>query len=437
MGCLICGEDVKDQLDCKSCGCKAHFSCSYGAPVNNPRIATYFKNGDFRCPVCIISRNNGLVIKALTLNQDHIKAGTNTNVIVPDTGVVGDDDELADVEEAVAEELEAPPPRVEDAVANTVPPNSSAAVASDTSSHTNDTHIPGVAPLHQADIKRSKRLSLILNTVKQVPDHVTTLILGDSNTHKVTGKNVDPQGNKVCVRSVGGLCIYAAVYALAKYDRVYTNIRRVSWSLGANDSIHGRDQHCVDDYPSHIKALYKETKRVFPRAQVSFIMPFTGIKSVTTDFRTNLQKLLKSHAPEIKILNPPNMSGMMLRDGLHINKEGKEAYINFLVKTFARQKRPASAKAPADQVKAPPSDQSRYASEGFRLSHPHIPSFVAPPHVQYFGHGAAPFGYQGSQQPYSIQHPGLAEALSHTAQRWWSSQLQRQPIAGPTQSWPS
>ena len=79
---------------------------------------------------------------------------------------------------------------------------------SPTSEHMESSDRDEVSPLNEADIKRSKRLSLILNTFKNLPDHVNTVILGDSNTHSVRGKDVDRKGNKVCVRSFGGLCIY-------------------------------------------------------------------------------------------------------------------------------------------------------------------------------------------------------------------------------------
>ena len=135
------------------------------------------------------------------------------------------------------------------------------------------------------------------------------------------------------------------------------------------------------------------------------------------------------------------------------------------MKKFTKRKRPVSANVPVDPLQAtsndqpssdsdglglnhpytPPfvaprhthpvqatsSEQSRNGSEGFRLSHPYIPPFIAPAPTQYYG---APISYQASH-PYSIQHPGLAEALSATVQRWWSIQLQRQHSGGPTQSW--
>ena len=80
--------------------------------------------------------------------------------------------------------------------------------------------VPGaedLAPIHPGDVSRSKRLSMILNTLKNLPHHKKTLILGHSNAHGVKGGNVDPDNDTVAVRSFSGLCIVAAFNALQKH----------------------------------------------------------------------------------------------------------------------------------------------------------------------------------------------------------------------------
>lgn len=210
--------------------------------------------------------------------------------------------------------------------------------SSEVSQATQASDKPTTAPLHPADTTRAKRLSYILNTLKNLPDHVNTLVFGDSNTHKVRGQDVDPRENRVCVRSFSGLCIPAAAHALEQYKNPpYGKIRRVNWCLGVNDILH-HDQHCPDDVDAHIKSLYSETKRIFPHATVGFILPFVGINAMTPEHRKGLEGKLKALTPAMKLHYPPNMTNMLLRDGVHLNNAGKQAYINFLSNRFAGNK---------------------------------------------------------------------------------------------------
>ena len=191
--------------------------------------------------------------------------------------------------------------------------------------------------IHPADVTRSKRLSLILNTLKNLPGHKTTLILGDSNTHGVHGDKVDPENGTVAVRSFGGLCIVAAVHALQKYQFSHKNIKKLVWSLGTNDALH-RNQHCPDDSVKYIKALYTESARVFPKATVAFILPFAGIKGVSDEFRKDLDDVIKENCPKMKRHYPPSMRNKFDKGGVHINFAGKRAYVEFLMKHFTKCK---------------------------------------------------------------------------------------------------
>ena len=298
-----------------------------------------------------------------------------------------------------------------------------------------------LAPLHEADITRSKRLSLILNTLKNLPDHVTTIILGDSNTHKVRGKDVDPRGNKVCVRSFSGLCIFAAVHALQQYDKPpFGKIRKLTWNLGVNDALHGNDQHCLEDTEKYIKLLYTESKRIFPNSQVSFILPFLGINAVTPEIRKELERQIKVQAPKMKLHYPPNMSNMMLRDGVHINSAGKQAYINFLTKRFTNNKpstpAPAVMVTPTTQDTLPaqrgPAIQMNTSAgrvpDGFpRLSE----TFRMPPYN--IGDPGINRPYQHSLPDFSELTRNFTDALTRTMQSWGSQQLRQQN--GRLQPW--
>lgn len=446
--CTVCSEDCDEQLQCSACKYSMHFTCVLG--FDPPEEFKTFDKLAYICPPCLVGTSYELLHLAIDAHSRNSISGS-AKLQVP-TERSQRALRRASVKDNTGVEVVAPPPTTDNTSDEVVAPPPAIDNTGDEGSHPRDSDSPGpgVAPLHPADIARSKRLSFILNTLKSLPDHVTTLILGDSNTHKVRGKDVDSKGNKVCVRSFGGLCIYAAVHALKGYEHQYAKVRKVAWSLGANDAVHGEEQHCLVDYPQHIKALYTETKRVFPNSTVHFILPFLGIKAVTPDFRSHLQDLLKEHAPEMKTHNPPNMSGMMLRDGLHINQAGKEAYINFLMKKFTKNKPQPKQSSAAHSVPAQFQQSQPNTSTGsghlgngfesFRLQNSRITPTAVPSHIQYCN-GAPASYHAGPQQPQYpqypvLQQPGLAEALSHTMQRWWSSQQPRYVNSGPIQSWP-
>ena len=191
------------------------------------------------------------------------------------------------------------------------------------------------ADIHEADKVRSKRLSYILNTLKNLPDHKTTIVLGDSNHHCIVGDEVDPVYKSVAVRSFSGLCIVSAAYALQKHEHTHSNIKRAVFGLGTNDELH-KDQHCEEEFVKHLKTLHSEASRVFPQAHISFILPFHGINGVTFKATQDLASALKVHCPSIWRCRPPSMVGKMNRGGIHINSEGKRAYTEYLMKNFTK-----------------------------------------------------------------------------------------------------
>ena len=301
----------------------------------------------------------------------------------------------------------------------------------------------GLATLHPADIVRSQRLSFILNTLKNLPDHVNTVIFGDSNTHKIRGRDVDSKGNKVAVRSFSGLCVFAAAHALEMYDKpAFGKIRKVIWSLGANDALHGNVQHCAEDAEHHTKALYQQSKRIFPNAQIGFILPFVGIKAVTADFRKELERQLKA-TPEMKLHYPPNMVKMMLRDGVHINSEGKRVYANFLTKRFTNNK-PSTSAAPSGVTPTPqdtqrgPATQLNTSVSGFQNQNSwgsfRLPPSAVPP---YPPNEESPAGCRPNQQSlpdFSELARGITDVVHRTMQCWSLQQLRLQNGRSP--QWP-
>ena len=298
---------------------------------------------------------------------------------------------------------------------------------SPTSEHMESSDRDEVSPLNPNDIKRSKRLSLILNTFKNLPDHVNTVILGDSNTHSVRGKDVDRKGNKVCVRSFGGLCIYAAAYALKQYDKhSYGNIKKVIWSLGVNDAVHGGSEHCSDDAGKHIHSLYHESKKIFPNAQVGLILPFLGVKAVTPTYRKELERQLKSHAPLMKLHYQPNMSNMTAKDGLHLNREGKQKYINFLINRFTNNKPNTAVAPPVTKPSAPATQQQNTSSSG-SLNRDNWESFRLPSSLLDDNRAE----YRGFSEQLTR---GLSDVVCRAMQSWSSQQRRMQNL--PYEQWP-
>ena len=78
MDCLVCSDAVDDELVCTLCvDHQLHFLCGFGAVLNNNTWRTYFKKGNYICPVCIVGRDNALVLKSVSTNQHHIKVSNN------------------------------------------------------------------------------------------------------------------------------------------------------------------------------------------------------------------------------------------------------------------------------------------------------------------------------------------------------------------------
>ena len=382
--CLICGEKAPgDELSCKLCACHIHFVCAFGAPVK--RNKPDFRNGRYTCPVCVVSKDNKLILKAVCNNQRYI--AEKSRIIefkVPDSFFgpksvekevssvnvhvnTDDDTEVREAPDVSALNLHpdsrddngtsgiigTPPPRVSQDYCSDqhghTPVNSGNSSRhtsrnrrhsrrTQSTSSTNETlsdHFGELAPPHSADIARSGRLSFMLKVLKNLPSHVTTVLLGGSNEHHIKAKEVDPKHNAVAVRSSGGLCVVAAVLALQKYRNLpYQKIKNLVWSLGTNDALHGAEEHCPDDYPKYVELLYTESKRIFPNAIINFLLPFTAIKDVKADFRKDLIALLKEKCPQVKIHHPPSMRNMMARDGVHISEAGRSTYTDFLMSRF-------------------------------------------------------------------------------------------------------
>ena len=186
---------------------------------------------------------------------------------------------------------------------------------------------------HERDITVAKKLTWILNAMKNIPAYRSTVVIGDSNTHFANQSEIDPESRSVAVRAVSGLCVVAAALALGEYKYSYKKVKKLAWCIGPNDYLH-KQHHCEADWPVHLNNLIESCARVFPNASLTFILPFSGLPSVPMEFVNQFQHHLKS--AKVKWLKPPHMKNKVQEDGVHLNQLGKKQYISFLRKHFTK-----------------------------------------------------------------------------------------------------
>ena len=223
------------------------------------------------------------------------------------------------------------------------------------------------------------------------------MLIGDSNSHGIDGKELDPEGS-IAVRSFSGLCVVSCAYALKRHKFSYPKIKRVLFSLGTNDILHGGEQHCQEDWPIHVKSLQSEAARVFPKAKLCFILPFHGLPKSSPRESKDLEEKIKTLLPKFKRYQPPFMKGKVRDDGVHLNDAGKEAYMKFLRQNFAPQK------PPPKNVAAKGHDAGTANGEQFRMNRVEFPTLHQPPQEFSAPHpppvGPVPVSY--SQPRYSL-----------------------------------
>ena len=187
------------------------------------------------------------------------------------------------------------------------------------------------APLHpECEGKAGKLLSSLNNLATTIPKHATTLLLGDSLVHCINKVDFEC-GDTLRVRSVGGLCIPAFVRALKQRERSLGSIKRVIVSVGVNDYLH-KNNHCIEDASAVFRDMDAQTKRVFPKATIFFVLPYKGITKVTSEDIKELQALVKTHCKRFKVFTPPSLVNMVSAGGVHAKNKGAK-----LLKDFYRK----------------------------------------------------------------------------------------------------
>ena len=196
---------------------------------------------------------------------------------------------------------------------------------------------PQWAPLEQNCKAKVGRFNFILRTLfNHLPDHGTTLFLGDSLQKGLKKRELDKHSGSIRIRSEGGLCVIAMVHSLLNHKEKHPQIKKVVYTIGVNDYLHRR-RHCADDFASYFKALQAESHRIFPNATLHFVIPYKGMVSEDTkgaDIQPVLQKMLSENCPKIRVHVPPNLDGKLRDDGIHPSESGNIVLTKWYSKVF-------------------------------------------------------------------------------------------------------
>ena len=130
--------------------------------------------------------------------------------------------------------------------------------------------------LSHHESRRVKRCKGMLYGLRNIPATVDSLILLDSNGRDIMADNIDNNSGKLVVREIGGLCVPATTEALKQCKPRYPKIKRVYMGLGTNDELH-RQEH-RGERSIYMKELDTELRKVFPKAEIHFLLPFSSIK---------------------------------------------------------------------------------------------------------------------------------------------------------------
>ena len=329
--CNICSSAVTDGLRCDRCQEVYHFKRGTGLTnISERTISTYLADRVFSCPLCQVGTNNTLIHAVLTTNQIF----NESKHAIP----FKLDNQLT----------ESPAPSVE--VHDNVKSSTDGSTEEDAGKLTdmstivtdqthpsektgnNDTKFKPV--LSSSEKRRIGRFKKPLFSLKHIRSSVDTLLILDSNGAGVKGVDIDGTGDNIHVISVGGLCCAATTSALAEFKGKLTQFTRVIYGLGTNDRFHAKEH--PGDKTTYIQDLDKETRRVFPKAHIHFIVPFSAIEGLSDSYLRSLSVAILESGVGWKKHLPPSMKGKMTApDFVHLTQSGRKSFVNWLTKQFA------------------------------------------------------------------------------------------------------
>ena len=359
--CLLCDSEVTEELQCKWCKHVCHFRCAFGRKVSIKRNQEYFHNGAFSCAICLVGRSNEFIIKALSTNQTYNQSTHATDFeFHVDTDTVDEEDKeetivAEDVQPTLTHPTHTPASDqtnhdAEQQSQGTPPlPSGNPLRLRDNASGALEAEAEYTTQVSQSELRRIKRAKGMLYGLKHISSSIETLLILDSNGRDVTGESIDGAGDKVCVRTIGGLCVAATTAALKQCKIRYPNIKTLAIGLGTNDHLHKR-QH-PGDMETYLQDLDSAAKVVFPKARITFLLPFSGIKGLGEDYVNDLSRAITNSGVRWRKCRSPSMKGnLQAPQGIHLTVPGRKIFMDWLKKLLA----PRSLPPGPDVANSPP-----------------------------------------------------------------------------------
>ena len=411
MKCLLCTDDVQDdqvELKCHSCQHVLHYLCGMGYADPVRAFKTSVGKQQYKCPVCVVASSYDFIHLVLKKHEQLAKPA------VPAA--------TEEAEDTVEESEEPPPPpppdvetnitqqqtvgeRVEPVVELTTPQ-----LQQTGNIHANLSHLSSVSRVSRMSVspitngqprqrtstvgsngsfrtvlshhefRRVKRCKGMLYGLRNIPATVDSMILLDSNGRDIMADKIDNNSGKLCVREIGGLCGPATTEALKQCKPRYPKIKRVFLGLGTNDELH-RQEHRRES-SVYMKELDTELRKVFPKAEIHFLLPFSGIKGLGNGYVDSLAAAIRDAGVRWKIHRPPAMKGKLMKPKfVHLTQDGRQIFTKWLKRECGYESPPSASDLPSSVL--PSSHPSSLPSS--------LPSSVpgGPPITNSQGHGSA------------------------------------------------
>ena len=369
MKCLLCADDVEGNaelhLQCCSCENPLHYQCGMGYEDPVKAFKTSTGKQQYKCPICIVGSSYNFIHLALKKHEQlatttvpaaadgdktTVPAGDNNSTVPTEsdeTGVV--DDSAAPNPHHVTHDNEHDNVDSESTlshISHVDDLNRSITLGQRPRSSTGGSGVSFRPVLSDHELRRVKRCKGMLYGLKNIPTSVDSLMLLDSNGRDIKAENIDGTGSKLCLRQIGGLCCAATTQALKECKQRYPRIKALYLGLGTNDHLHRLEHPGLrTDY---IKRLDHEVRIVFPKADIHFLLPFSAIKSLGSDYVKALAASIKDAGVRWKVHKSPAMEGKLVAPKfIHLTVEGRSRFTKWLKKECGFKSSPGASVLPS------------------------------------------------------------------------------------------
>ena len=358
VACTFCSLEVEDGLRCDRCQKLYHFKCGTGlSNVSEDSVSKFLTDCIFSCPLCQVGTSNTLIHAALTANQlfNEEKHTTDFKLSKSFENQVTDTHNN-DAESSICEEDKS----LADGGTSTTPLTPLIVPGQPPTRTRVDTENSSVASFRdvvsESEMRRVKRCKGMLYGLKHMSVNVETLLVLDSNGRSIKAEDID--GERVCLRQIGGLCVAATTCALNQCKLKYPKIKIVAYGLGTNDHLHAKEH--PGERTEFIKDLDQATKKVFPNAKVNFILPFTAIDKLGSEYVQGLAASISTAGVGWKIHQTPSMRGKLTAPRkIHLTPAGRVIFTLWLRKIFAPHKSAVTSTAVNTNLPSVPHSESK------------------------------------------------------------------------------